>query len=118
MVHGESTIDTDPQQLELAAIRTFDRLADAWQLTPTEHRRWLGGDLDPPPSTDERLDRMSYALGIYKALHQLFADDGLADGWIRRHNTAFGQGALDHALAGGIQGMREVRQHLDAQVIS
>ena len=106
---------TDPRHLD-AATRTFKRLAGVWKLTPAERGRWLGADLDPPPSADERLDRMSYALGIYQALHQLLPDDGLADGWIQRHNEVFGHSALDHALAGGMPAMHEIRQYLDAQL--
>ena len=95
-------------------LRTFERLADRWQLTTAERSQWLGVDLGP----EERLDRLSYALGIYQALHRIFSDSGTADGWIRRQNSHFGCSALSYALAGGTQAMREVRQYLDGQVLS
>src|SRR5579864_5177157 len=63
------------------ALRTFFRIADAWKLTVDEARRILG---EPPRSTfflwkrtgegqlsRDTLERVSYVLGIYKALQIL-----------------------------------------------
>ena len=110
-------METDPLQLERAAAETFEQLADRWRLTAEERLRWLGKDLDPAPSAEEKLDRVSYALGIYRALHIIFSEPELADSWMRRNNEYFGCSALTHALSGGADAMRDVREHLEGQLL-
>jgi hypothetical protein len=70
----------------------------------------------PPQDT---LDRISYILGIYKALHILFSDDNRADEWVRRPNNASmfgGMTALQFMLRDGrMVDLFKVRQYLDAQ---
>jgi hypothetical protein len=64
------------------------------------------------------LERISYVLGIYKALHSLFVDRAQADSWVRRPNAApmlGGQSALDRMLAGQVGGLCIVRQYLEEQ---
>lgn len=110
------------------ALKGFFRIAEAWGLKPAEQRVLLGS---LPATTFNRyrklpeiqlsrdlLERISYGLGIYKALHILFQDADRADGWIRRPNEAFpfnGQSALDYMLQGSLVHLAEVRQYLDAQ---
>src|SRR5438132_12903255 len=78
------------------ALRTFFRIADAWTLSSEEARTLLGG---PPRSTyfvwkktghgqlgRDTLERISYVLGIYKALQILLPDPGAADAWVRKPN--------------------------------
>ena len=67
--------------------------------------------------TRDQLDRVSYLLGIHKALHILFPNAAQADGWVKRPNTApgfDGRPALDIMLQGGMDDLRNVRRHLDA----
>ena len=86
------------RRLSAPAIRTFFNLADAWGLNVTEQRALLGW---PAPSTYHKyktgkigtlsydmLTRISLLLGIYKALHILYADDALA--FCLRHLQADG----------------------------
>jgi len=110
------------------ALRTFFRIADAWQLSSREARRILG---DPPRSTyflwkqtgegqlsRDTLERVSYVLGIYKALQILLPQQDAADTWIRRPNSApifGGRPALDRMLSGNVADLYVVRQYLDAQ---
>jgi len=110
------------------ALRTFFRVAEAWRLKPEEARRILG---DPPRSTfflwkrngegrlaRDTLERVSYVLGIYKALQILLPRKEAADSWIRRPNTAplfGGRPALDRMLSGNVADLYVVRQYLDAQ---
>lgn len=64
------------------------------------------------------LERISYVLGIYKALQILFPDPVRADAWIKRANSAplfAGQRALDRLLSGNVSDLFVVRQYLDAQ---
>ena len=66
----------------------------------------------------DTLERISYLLGIYKALHILLPHVEAADTWVRRPNTAplfGGKSALDRMLSGKVSDLYVVRQYLDAQ---
>ncbi len=59
--------------------------------------------------------RMSYILGIYKALQILFTNSERADDWVNKPNKAFGgESAKERMLAGEIMDLAKVRHHLDA----
>lgn len=108
------------------ALRTFFRIADAWQLSGDEARTLLGS---PPRSTfyawkkagqgqldRDTLERVSYILGIYKALQILLPNPAAADAWVRKPNTAplfAGQPALQRMLSGNVADLYVVRQYLD-----
>ena len=109
-------------------LRAFFNIAEKWKLTTAEARcllgapgratfaRWKRDRLGPVP--DDVLERISYILGIYKALHLLFADRAQADGWVRRPNAALmfgGRSALDRMLAGQVADLYVVRQYLEGQ---
>lgn len=64
----------------------------------------------------DTLERISYVLGIYKALHVLLPDPDSADAWVRKPSTAaiFGGGSpLDRMLAGNVSDLYVVRNFLD-----
>ncbi len=109
-------------------LRAFFNIAEKWKLTTAEARcllgapgratfaRWKRDQMGPVPA--DVLERISYILGIYKALHLLFADRAQADGWVRRPNAALmfgGRSALERMLAGDVADLHAVRQYLDAQ---
>ena len=110
------------------ALRAFFRIAQAWGLKSAEARRLLG---DPPESTFYKwkkqlvgaptrvvIDRISYVLGIFKALELLFPDPTRADAWIRKRNAALpfgGRSALERMLSGNVADLYVVRSYLDAQ---
>ncbi len=113
--------------MQRAGLQTFFKIAEAWQLSPVEQRRLLG---DPPPTTFQRwqrvggklgrdtLERISYVLGIFRAINTLLPDNVQADGWLRRENAAppfFGRSALSRMLAGNVSDLLVVREYLDAQ---
>jgi len=63
----------------------------------------------------DTLRRIGYVAGIYKALQILYSDPGLADGWIRRPNNAFGgQTPLRRMTGGDVVDLAAVRNYLDA----
>jgi Protein of unknown function (DUF2384) len=109
------------------ALRTFFRIADAWRLSSEEARTLLG---NPPRSTyfawkktrhgqlaRDTLERVSYLLGIYKALQILLPDAAAADAWVRKPNAAplfGGAPALQRMLSGNVADLYVVRQYLDA----
>jgi hypothetical protein len=116
-----------PDRLSGPALRTFFAIAEAWRLTNEEAMRLLG---EPPRSTyfewkragdgrlgRDTLERISYVLGIYKALQILLPDPAAADAWVRKPNTAplfGGRSALARMMSGNVADLFVVRQYLDA----
>jgi hypothetical protein len=118
--------DVAPRPVEEgAAKRAFFRIMEAWQVSDPDARILLGS---PSRSTfynykrgeggalsADTLERISYVLGIYKALQLLFPNPQQADAWIRKENQAFGgRSALEHALGGHVVDLADVRRYLDA----
>ena len=119
---------TRQKNLAGPALRSFFNIAAAWNLSAAQQRRLLG---NPPSSTffkwkRERsgslprdvLERISYVLGIYKALQILFPDPARADEWIHRPNSAplfQARSALQRMLSGNVGDLYAVRQYLDAE---
>lgn len=119
----------DPRRIANAALQAFFNLSTHWQLSGADERILLGS---PPESTfykwkaektaarmsRDTLERISYLLGIYKALNILLPSPRAADEWIHKPNTApifNGQSALERMLAGSIVDLADVRRYLDAQ---
>ena len=127
-VQARLAVATDRKGLSGPALRTFLRIADLWELTVDEQMTLLGVTArstffkwkkDPNTTLPkDTLERISYILGIYKALQILLPDEKAADEWVRRPNTAAlfgGQSALDRMLSGQVADLFVVRQYLDAQ---
>lgn len=118
----------DRRGLSGPALRAFFRIAELWNLSAEEQMTLLGitarstffkwkraADATLPKDT---LERISYVLGIYKALQILLPDEKIADGWVKRANEAplfGGRSALDRMLSGHVADLFVVRQYLDAQ---
>ncbi len=129
----EPTIQVDLHQkaererLSMSALKGYFHLAQAWHLRDDDARELLGGmssstyyewkkDRDRVLNVD-RITRISFLLGIYKALHILYGDK-LADDWISlpNQNSLFGgRTPLSYMLAGGMLAMQSVRKLLDAR---
>lgn len=65
----------------------------------------------------DTLERISYILGIYKALQILLPEPEVADNWIHKPNSASifgGKSALQRMLSGNVADLYVVRQYLDA----
>jgi antitoxin Xre/MbcA/ParS-like protein len=114
-----------PPGNDAVALRAFFRLAELWGLSVEQARlllgrpsratlyNWKAGRVRGVPY--DTLQRVSYLLGIYKALQILYRDPQLADAWVGRPNAAFGgQSALERMLAGDVSDLAAVRAHLDA----
>jgi len=110
-----------------AALRTFWKLAETWELSAAEQATLLGvgrttlyqwkqgkvGSLDR-----HLLERLSYLFGIYAALQILFPLAQRANEWLRKSNAApvfGGRSALERMLGGQVGDLFVVRQYLDAQ---
>lgn len=116
------------EEMSGPALRAFFNMAERWNLRISEQRRLLG---EPPESTfykwkrhqdgalgRDTLERISYLLGIYKALQILFPNHEQADAWLHKPNRSplfGGQSALDRMLSGNVADLYVVRQYLDAQ---
>lgn len=110
------------------AMRTFLNIASSWKLSVEEQRALLGW---PAESTYfkykagqvsalgyDTLMRISIVLGIYKALHILYPEPQLADGWIKLPNSNpmfAGRPALALMVEGGMDGLYQVRRLLDSR---
>ena len=118
----------DRKGLSGSALRAFFRIADLWSLSVEEQMTLLGLTArstffkwKKDPNTvlpKDTLERISYILGVYKALQILFPDEHAADEWVRRPNAAplfAGRSALDRMLSGQVADLFVVRQYLDAQ---
>jgi hypothetical protein len=111
-----------------AGLRAFANIAERWDLSVAEQQKLLGipsrstffkwrRERDPRLPLDT-LERLSYLLGIYKALQILLPDPQAADEWVRKPNSAppfGGDSALGRMLSGQVADLYVVRQYLDAQ---
>ena len=127
-VHASPAAAIARKDLSGPALRTFFRIADLWGLSVDEQMTLLGvtarstffkwrkdQGVALPKDT---LERISYILGIYKALQILLPDQKAADAWVRRPNDAplfAGRSALARMLSGQVADLFVVRQYLDAQ---
>ena len=119
----------DPRRLATAALQAFFNLSKRWGLSVKQERTLLGS---PPESTFYKwkaektaprlsrdcLERISYLLGIYKALNILLPGPQAADEWVSKPNAAplfNGQSALQRMLAGSLVDLADVRRYLDSQ---
>ncbi len=118
----------DRKRLSGPALRTFFRIAEQWGLAVDEQMALLGVTArstffkwKKDPNTNlpkDTLERISYILGIYKALQILLPDEAAADAWVKRPNEAplfGGRSALGRMLSGQVADLYVVREYLDAQ---
>lgn len=112
-----------------AGLRAFANIARDWGLSTDEQMILLGAPgrstyfkwkaaPDKAELRRDTLERLSYLLGIYKALQILLPDPTAADAWVKQPNSAppfGGKTALDRMLAGNVGDLMAVRQYLDAQ---
>jgi hypothetical protein len=117
-------------RLSVSALKAFFRLAARWDLRDEDAKQLLGGVTNGPyyemkKHPDRRvlgpdtLLRISYLLGIFKALNVLHHRT-LADEWVSlpNSNRIFGGGTpLAYMIHGGLPAMSTVRRLLDARQV-
>jgi hypothetical protein len=109
-----------------ALLRAGFRLFGRWQLSDKQARvllgqpaartfaRWKAGEVRTVPH--DTACRLSYLMGIHKALRHWFKEPERAYAWVRRDNQALGgQSALNRMLAGDVTDLAAVRGYLDAE---
>lgn len=112
------------ERLSQSAVDGFFAITAKWRLSQDKVGELLGG---VPRSTlyklktaagtlrQDELTRISYIVGIYKALHILLPEDW-ADRWMTQpnDNVVFGgQAPVDFAIRNGIPGLQQIRNLLD-----
>ncbi|HEX4969969.1 MAG TPA: MbcA/ParS/Xre antitoxin family protein, partial [Steroidobacteraceae bacterium] len=66
----------------------------------------------------DTVERISYVMGIYKALRILLPTAEAAHAWIKKPNSAYafaGKTALERMLGGRVVDLADVRRYLDAE---
>lgn len=120
----ETSFDWSDPRTSVVAKKTFFRVMEIWGATNEQAQVLLGAPSrssyfawkkgEGGTLSRDALERVSYVLGIYKALQILFADETRADAWISKPNAAFGgRSALDRMTAGNISDLHAVRAYLD-----
>ncbi len=119
----------DPQRVATAALQGFFSISESWGLTAKQQQIMLG---EPAESTffkwkstksakqldENTLLRISYILGIFKALRIMHVEEN------QRHfltNVALtvpfnGRSPLDFMLSGDLADLARVRRYLDGQL--
>lgn len=123
------TAKAERERLSPSAVRAFFNLVDRWDVRDEDARVLLGGISNGPyyemkkdPGRDrvldaDRLQRISYLVGIFKALNILYSRK-LADAWVQlpNSNRIFGGGTpLAYMMKGGLPALQTVRRLLDAR---
>jgi hypothetical protein len=122
------TTSQQARRLSPAALRAFFKLAELWGLNIAQQITLLGS---PKRSTffewkknperelgRDTLERLSYMMGIYKALQILFTDTSIADRWVTQKADIppfGGRTPLTYMLRGDMASLHDVRRYLDAQ---
>ena len=113
------------ERLSQSAIDGFFAIMDKWNVPIEKAGDLLGGmprssvyKLKTAAGTlrQDELTRISYIVGIYKALHILLPEK-LADSWVTQPNDNIlfgGHAPLDYMVRGGIPGLQQVRSLVDA----
>lgn len=115
------------ERLSPAALKAFFNIMAVWKVRDDDAKALLGGVTNGPfyemkkrPARTldvDRLTRVSYLIGIFKALRILHGA-ALADEWVRlpnRHPLFAGRTPLDYMVQGGLPAMQTVRRLLDAR---
>lgn len=126
---AQPQLSIEPRRMAAAGLRAFFRITDQWGLSVPEAIKLLGEPSratyfkwkrDPENASLGRdtLERLSYILGIHKALQILLPETQSADAWVKKPNSAApfgGRSALERMLSGNVSDLYAVRQYLDAQ---
>ena len=116
------------ERLSASGLKAFFNIMERWQVRDEDARALLGGVSNGPyyelkraaaakVLESDRLLRISYLIGIFKALHILHSR-ALADQWVQLPNTNRlfgGEAPLTYMVRGGLPALQAVRRLLDAR---
>ncbi|MDP2565862.1 MbcA/ParS/Xre antitoxin family protein [Pseudoalteromonas marina] len=123
----ESTVlSQNPSKAAQVALSVFFNIMDEWKVknqdkvillgkpSSTTFYNWKKGQVSS--LSVDTMERISYIMGIYKALGVLFPTREQADAWIKKPSSDFnGESALSYMLKGSLLNLSDVRRYLDAQ---
>lgn len=132
--NGQYAFDSKEDRINAAALLNFFGISQEWGCSPKDQITLLGtpskssfyrmkdfadGKADKPPKLGrDALERISYIMGIYKALNILLPSERRAAEWVRKENTHplfSGRTALDVMLQGRVIDLADIRRYLDAE---
>jgi hypothetical protein len=121
------TARSERERLSAPALKAFFNVMARWKVRDEDARALLGGVSNGPfyemkrhpvrLVDADRLTRISYLIGIFKALQILHAR-ALADEWVHlpNANPVFaGQTPLAYMMRGGLPALQTVRRLVDAR---
>lgn len=130
----QTSLPVREDRLSAAALLNFFGITEEWGLTSREQMILLGKPAKssfyrmkefyegksskPVRLTHDTLERVSYVMGIYKALNILLPQPVQAATWIRKPNQAplfAGKSAMDVMLQGRVTDLSDVRRYLDSE---
>ena len=127
-MHAINQKTSDSRSNVAAALRTVFRILKSWDVKVGDWGILLGVSaatvhrwkVHPESVGNSRdlLERLSYILGIYKALQILLPANEASDSWIKRSNSAMffgGHTPLERMMGGNMADLYEVRRWLDGQ---
>jgi Protein of unknown function (DUF2384) len=116
------------ERLSASGLKAFFNIMERWKVRDEDARALLGGVSNGPyyelkravtgkVLDADRLLRVSYLIGIFKALHILHSRT-LADQWVQLPNANrlfAGDPPLAYMVRGGVPALQTVRRLLDAR---
>lgn len=122
------SLQAERDRLSPSAVKGFLNIMVKWSVRDADAMRLLGGvsngrfyALKKAPETavlrQDELQRVSFLVGIFKALHILFGEE-LADAWMQlpnRNRIFGGTTPLAYLIRGGLPAFQTVRRLLDAR---
>ncbi len=118
--------DEERTRLSSSAIKAFLNIASIWQINKEQAAELLGANPsnfnELKSTTSKTLDvdqltRISYLIGLYKSLHQLYGST-LADKWVKmpNQNPLFkGYLPIEFMRIGGVEAIKSVKIMLDSR---
>ncbi len=134
MLQPETTQATTNSEFTRVGLQAFFNISEKWELRPrqqqtllgnpsrptlTRWREWANAERGGCRNTVPRdvLERISYIMGIYKALKILYSTPAIQDTWVHRENEApgfTGRTPLERMLEGNVSDLADVRRYLDS----
>lgn len=127
MIKSSRSQYANPVNKSAVALKAFFGITSKWKLSHDQERillaipkatyyRWK--QHTPATLSLDTLERISYIVGIYKALRILLPTEAMANAWIHKPNHAplfSGHSALEKLLKGRVIDLADVRRYLDAE---
>ena len=127
-VNEASAILRNPARASGPALRAFAAIADQWNLSSKERQAILGlapstfyayaKKADAARLSPDTLERISYVLGIFKALRILLPRAEARSSWLHNANSDpefSGAAPIAVMTAGKVANLYRVRRYLDGQ---